>query len=107
MPMRPTVTILVLLGLVLPVQAQQNARSAETASHEMIADTLDMLGVLYLRQGDNYIFNLNNRSVTLKRLNNGSHLLIKAVLKTQPSLETLNRYNEIIAVTTRAVQYEA
>lgn len=104
--MRLNASIFVLLGMILPGQAQETAPVAESASHELIMDALEALNIRALRQQENYSFNLKNRSVTLMRLNNGSRLLMKAMIPGRPSLETLNRYNERIAVTTRAVRYD-
>lgn len=106
MHFRHTITIVVLVGLSLPGQAQENPPIAESASHEFISDTLQAMGVSAARQKETYSFELKNRSVSLLRLDNGNRLLVKASIRGTPSLATLNRYNEKIAVTTRAVRYD-
>jgi primary-amine oxidase len=98
--------LFVLAGLVLPLQAQQNTPTAAAVSQEMISDTLQALGMLALRQNETFNFELQNRPVALVRIDGGNRLLIKASFKQQPSLETLNRYNEQLAPTTRAIRRE-
>ena len=105
MRLRLPVSLLVLFALVVPLAAQE-PRAADSASPEMIAAALQGQGVLFLRQKDTYSFTLKNHQVSLFRLENGGRLLIKATIRSKPSLELLNRYNEQLAVTTRAVRYQ-
>src|ERR1700726_1860832 len=101
-----------LLGLfavavgILPVQGLQAAQVAETASREMVADALKALGVQATQTDNAFSFTMNDRSFVLYRLGGGKGLLIKTAIKKQPSLATLNHYNEKEAVTTRAVRYQ-
>ncbi len=106
--MRPrlVVSLLMLFGFALPLPAQGLPAAAETVSHEMIVDVLKQMNSRWSVEEWKYSIEVNNRPFKLYRLDNGKRLLLKAAVKTQPSLETLNRYNEKTAVTTRAVRYE-
>ena len=97
------VSLLVLFGLTLPLQAQP---AAESASEEMIVNVLRQLNCRWSVEEWKYSIEIKGRSFKLYRLDNGKRLLLKASLKDQPSLETINRYNEKTAATTRAVRYE-
>lgn len=96
--------VCVLVGLVLPAGAQQDP--VESVSNGMIADALRDVGGRFSLEEDHYSIELKNRTLRLYRLDGGSRLLIKASVKGQASLPLLNRYNEKVAVTTRAVRYE-
>lgn len=98
------VSLFLLFAAVLPLHAQRPP--AETVSHEMIVDVLKQLNCRWSVDDWVYSVEVNNRAFKLLRLDNGKRLLLKASIKAQPSLETLNRYNEKTAVTTRAVRYE-
>ena len=106
MRLRPLLSVCVLFGAVLPLYAQGKASPAESASHEMIVDVLKQLNCRFSLEDWKYNIELNKRTFKLYRLDNGARLLLKAQVAGQPSLETLNRYNEKTAVTTRAVRYE-
>jgi hypothetical protein len=93
----------ILAGSVLPLGAQQPAESASTG---LIRDALMALDANFSFQKDHYTVELKDRKLKLYRLDEGRRLLVKATIKGQPSLTTLNSYNEKIAVTTRAVRYE-
>lgn len=93
----------ILAGSALPLSAQQPAESASTG---LIRDALMALDANFSFQKDHYNIELKDRSIKLYRLDNGARLLVKAVIKGQPSLTTLNSYNEKVAVTTRAVRYD-
>jgi hypothetical protein len=97
------VSLLVLFGLTLPLKAQP---APESASEEMIVNVLRQLNCRWSVEEWKYSIEINKRSFKLYRLDNGKRLLLKASLKDQPSLETINRYNEKTAATTRAVRYE-
>ncbi|MBI2808285.1 MAG: hypothetical protein HYX68_25135 [Planctomycetes bacterium] len=103
MRIRLMTSLFLLLGLVLPIRAQE---PIETASNGMITDALERLNGRFSLEEDHYAIQLKNRTYRLYRLDAGKRLLIKAGIKSQPSLAVLNRYNEKIAVTTRAVRYE-
>lgn len=96
------VSLLALFAVVLPLHAQP----AETASHEMIVNALKQINGRWSVDEWIYSIEVGNRPFKLYRLDNGKRLLLKASVKAQPTLETLNRYNEKTAVTTRAVRYE-
>src|SRR5579883_674595 len=106
MQTRLFMSLVVLCGLVLPLQAQDNPQPAESASVPMISDALEGLSILFAREGNDFSFKLGGHSVSLHRLDNGGRLLLKAPVAKQSSLETINLYNERIAVTTRAVRYQ-
>jgi hypothetical protein len=105
MRLRHVVSLLVFCGLVLPLHAQRTA-SAESVSHQMLADVLKQLDAKFTVDDWKYAVELKDHPFKLYRLDNGKRLLLKASIKDQPSLETINRYNEKTAVTTRAVRYE-
>jgi hypothetical protein len=88
---------------ILPVHAQ---RPAESASPEMITDVLKSLNSRFSLEDWKYSIEVKNRQFKLYRLDNGARILLKASIKEQPSLQTINLYNAKTAVTTRAVQYE-
>jgi primary-amine oxidase len=88
MRLRALGSLLVLAALAWPAQAQN--RREPSASHEMIAAALEKQGVLFLRQKDSYSFTLRNQSVTLKSIDNGARLVIKAAIKRTPPLDPLN-----------------
>jgi hypothetical protein len=104
MRLRLSVCLLVLFGSVLPVHAQR--APAESVSHAMIKDVLQQLDCEWTVDDWKYAVEMKNRKFVVYRLDNGKRLLLKASIKAQPTLETLNRYNEKTAVTTRAVRYE-
>jgi hypothetical protein len=105
MRLRLIVSLLVLCGLSLPLRAQRTA-PAESVSHQMIKDVLKDLDCKWSVEEWKYSVDLKNRKFMLYRLDNGKRLLLKASIKEQPPLETINRYNEQTAATTRAVRYE-
>jgi Copper amine oxidase, enzyme domain len=96
-------SLLLLVGLSVPAHAQ---RAAESVSHQMVEDVLKKLDCKWEQDDWKYNITLKKRKLTLFRLDNGKRLLLKTSIKDQPSLETLNHYNELNAVTTRAVRYE-
>jgi len=100
---RLSLGLFLLFGFAAPLAAQQ---PAESASNAMIADALRTLNGRFTLEGDHYAIDLDGRALKLYRLDGGARLLIKASIKSQPSLATLNLYNEKVAVTTRAVRYE-
>jgi hypothetical protein len=95
-------TVLFLFGAIVPAHAQR----PETASAEMITDVLKALNCRFTVDDWKYSVTMKNRQFMLYRLDNGARLLVKASIKGNASLRTINRYNEKTAVTTRAVQYE-
>lgn len=96
-------SLLVLFASVLPLQAQ---RSADVASHEMVVGALKQLDCRFSVDDWKYNIELGNRSFKLYRLDGGKRLVLKASTKGQPSLQTINRYNEKTIATTRAVHHE-
>lgn len=87
----------------LPVQAQ---RPADSASHEMIVGALRQLDCRFSVEDWKYNIDVNNRSFKLYRLDDGKRLALKAPVKGNPSLTTINRYNEKTVATTRVVRHE-
>lgn len=79
--------------------------AADYASHALLENVLQNMRSEPTRQKERYAFTLDGRKFTLARLENGARLLIQTTSAAKPSLEALNRYNERIAVTTRAVRY--
>src|SRR3712207_2580263 len=98
-----TWSLLVMLALGGTLPAQEGI--PESASHPMIENVLQNLRTDPTRQNERYTFTLGGRQFNLTRLDNGGRLLVQTSSKTKPGLETLNRYNERVAVTTRAVRY--
>lgn len=100
---------LCLLGLfltpifVLPLSAQE---PAESATPGMVKDALAALDAKYAVEKDHFAIELGERKFRLYLIDNGSRILVKSSIKTQPNLATLNNYNEKVAVTTRAVRYD-
>jgi hypothetical protein len=105
MRLRLIVSLLVLCGSALPLHAQRTV-PAESVSHEMIKDVLKNLDCKWSVEEWKYSVDLKNRKFMLYRLDNGKRLLLKASIKERPALETINRFNEQTAATTRAVRYE-
>src|SRR5262249_53127061 len=105
MRLRLIVSLLVLCGSALPLHAQRTA-PAESVSHEMIKDVLKNLDCKWSVEEWKYSVELKNRKFMVYRLDNGKRLLLKASIKERPALETINRFNEQTAATTRAVRYE-
>ena len=103
---RLIVSLLVLVGLTVPIHAQRTAVPTEAVSHEMVVDALKQLDCRWSVDDWKYNIEISKREFKLYRLDQGKRLLLKAVIKDQPSLATINRYNEQIAATTRAVRYE-
>ena len=93
----------VLAGFALPLSAQQ---PAESASNDLIKNALGALDSKFTVEKDHYTVELNDRTLQLYRLDNGTRLLVRSIIKGKPSLATINSYNEKVAVTTRAVRYE-
>ncbi len=102
MRMQFAMCALMLVGFALPAGAQQ----ADSATNGMIADALRDLGGRFSLEEDHYALEVKGRVIRVYRLDKGSKLLLKGTIKGQASLQTLNRYNEKIAVTTRAVRYD-
>ena len=99
------VSLLALCGSALPLHAQRTA-PAESVSQEMIKDVLKNLECKWTVEEWKYSVELKNRKFMVYRLDNGKRLLLKASIKDRPALETINRFNEQTAATTRAVRYE-
>jgi hypothetical protein len=104
------------LGLLLlggGLRAQDTAEAggpgpatATRATPEMIEAALDALKVQHTKVPGAYVFKLGDRQMELHVLPKGERLLVKTTVGgTDPSLEVLNRYNEKMAITTRAVRY--
>jgi primary-amine oxidase len=95
------------LGTLFIVSLGQSVCAQTTqAGDELIVKALESLQVPFTKGKDSYRFKLNNRPTVLLSSHNGGKLLIKTALPDRkPSLEALNRYNEEIAFTTRAVRY--
>ncbi len=77
----------------------------DRAAPELIETTLAKLFVPFERTQDGYRFTLEKRSLHLQRHQDGARLLLKTPYKSQVALDVLNRYNQEIAVTTRAVRH--
>ncbi len=93
---------MVALLLVGGVSRAQDAGNAD----ELIEKSLEKLGLPFTRGKDTFAFKLNQRLTILRSAHNGNKLLIQTAMRgMQPSLETINRYNEEKAFTTRAVRY--
>src|SRR5262245_55473001 len=92
----------IVAGLAMPVLAQQ---TAESASHELLADAIGRANVRFALEGDAYAIFFGERKLTLHRLDEGKRLLVRASVKGNVSLQTLNAYNEKYAITSRAVQH--
>ena len=99
-------TLLALFGLIAPLQAQQPAVAKESVSHEMVVEVLTQLNSRFSVEDWKYNVEVGKRPFKLYLLDNGKHILLKASIKGEASLETLNRYNEKTAATSRAVRYE-
>ena len=106
MELRLAAGVIVLLGLVLPTYAQPANAPAEAASEEMVADALRQLGCRFSVDEWKYNIELGKRSFKLYWLDNGKRLVLKAAINGQPSLQTINRFNEKSVATTRAVKHE-
>jgi primary-amine oxidase len=105
MPCRLCVCVL-LVTLAAARVAAQDAVLADKATGAMVVQAIDKLGVKFERQGGAYVFSLNDRRLEVVLLGKGDRLLVKTRYgQLNPPLETLNRYNEQVAVTTRAVRY--
>src|SRR5436190_9226182 len=103
---RHLVGVLVLVGLMSPSAAQAQTGPAEGASPDMVATALRQLNCQFTIDDYKYKIEMKDRTFTLYRLDGGNRLLLKASIKGQASLTTINRYNEKTAVATRAVQHE-
>jgi hypothetical protein len=77
----------------------------EFASVEMVENALRGLRVQPTQRGESFAFTLDGRQFQVNRLDRGGRLLIQSSSRTKAPLEAINRYNERIAVTTRAVRY--
>src|SRR4051812_47164152 len=98
-----TAGMLTVLLLTSSVRAQSNTASASAA---MIETALTELKAPAEKVPDGFAFKLDERDFTLLRLQNGSNILIKtAATRPTASLQAINRYNEEVAVNTRAVRY--
>ena len=91
--------------LAFPLLAQAQPESG-TASPQLITNALRGLNSKFNLVNDHYAVDINDRAFTLYRLEQGQRLLLRASVKGQASLATLNHYNERFAVTTRAVRHE-
>lgn len=106
MPRCPrTFSLLVVLAFGAALHAQETIAIPESASPQMVDNVLQGLRANPTRQKERYTFTLDGRQLTLARLENGTRLLVQSTRRARPGLETLNRYNERVAVTTRAVRY--
>jgi hypothetical protein len=103
---RLIVSLFVFVGLTMPIHAQRIAVPTESVSHEMVVDVLKQLECRWSVDELKFNIEIKKREFKLYRLEEGKRLLLKAVIKDQASLATINRYNEQTAVTTRAVRYE-
>src|SRR5262245_56173626 len=103
---RLLVGVLVLIGMLSPNFAQSQTGPAVGASPDMVATALRQLNCQFSIDDYKYKIEINDRAFTLYRLDSGNRLLLKASIKGQTSLATINRYNEKSAVATRAVQHE-
>ncbi len=84
-----------------------NAQSgADVVSPQVITNTLRDLNAKFTLVNEYYAAEINNRGISIYLLDEGQRLLIRAPVKSQASLATLNKYNERHAVTTRAVRYD-
>jgi hypothetical protein len=72
----------------------------------MIKSAIESLNCQWLQEEWKYHFTFKNHKLILYRLDSGKRVVLKAAIKGQPTLETLNRYNETSAATTRAVRHE-
>jgi primary-amine oxidase len=93
---------------VLALLAFGSALSAQDATDidGLVEKALKGMRLTAERAPDGYRFRLDNRPTTLKILDGGRLLLqIRFKVTPAPSLESLNRFNELFAVTTRAVSY--
>ncbi|MBI1830131.1 MAG: hypothetical protein HYR84_01615, partial [Planctomycetes bacterium] len=99
-------SVFFLVGTIVPANAQPTSAPAEIVSHDMIVDVVKTLNGKLAVDDWKYAVELKNRKFMAYRLDSGKRLLLKAPVKDQPSLETLNRFNEKTAATTRAVRYE-
>jgi primary-amine oxidase len=93
------------LGLLL-ISSSLHAQPASGVTDTTIEGVLEGLRLRFDKVKDGYSFKLSDRPVTLANVQRGSKLLIKASFAAPDArLETLNGYNEEMAVTTRAVRY--
>jgi primary-amine oxidase len=107
MPCRSCASVLLFFvsALVAPLAAQDEPQ-ADRATGAMLVQAIDRLGATFERQGGAYVFNLDDKRVEMLLLGKGDRLLVKTRYgQANPPLEILNRYNEQVAITTRAVRY--
>src|SRR4051812_37874746 len=95
--------VCLLAGLAAPAYAQD---TVDSVSNAFVVNTLKAMECQFSVQKSHVSIELNDRKFELYRLDGGSRVLLKAKPRTQPSLTTVNKYNEHIAVTTRAVRYQ-
>jgi len=95
------VSILILTGLASPALAQPGA--VESVPHEMVVKAVQQLNARFSLEGEAYVIQVNDRTLTLHRLEDGKRLLLRANIKGQVSLPVLNFYNDKHAITTRAI----
>jgi primary-amine oxidase len=110
MPRRLCATVFLFTVAAFRVAAQDNALQdgapADKATGAMVVEAIDKLGVTFERQAGAYVFMLNQRRLEVLLLGKGERVLVKTRYRqANPPLETLNRYNEQVAITTRAVRY--
>jgi primary-amine oxidase len=98
--------IAVVVSALLLTGGTLKAQQATAASAAMIEKALGKLEVPFAKTKDSYTFKLDGRPTVLRSAHDGEKLLIKTALpERKASLQTINRYNEERAFTTRAVQY--
>lgn len=94
------------VGISGSVSGQTTSAPAEIVSHDMIVSVVQGLNGKLTGDDGKYAVELKNRTFSAYRLDSGRRLLLKATVKDQPSLETVNRFNEKTSAITRAVRYE-
>ncbi|HZZ78670.1 MAG TPA: hypothetical protein VFE62_09135 [Gemmataceae bacterium] len=94
--------VCLLAGIAAPSYAQD---PVESVSANFVVKTLKAMECQFSVTKEHVAIELNDRKFNLYRLDGGGRLLLKAHTRSLPSLTTVNRYNERIAVTTRAVRY--
>src|SRR5437868_7164910 len=83
-----------------------SAQTVTSVSDAMVESALGDLRIAFTKGQEGFAFKIGERPAMLAGVQNGTKLLIKASATAQDAaLPVLNRYNEEIAVTTRAVRY--
>jgi primary-amine oxidase len=104
--MRWLLTLVVLIPLAVGQAAAQDLPPPAKVDAATVQQALQQLGVQSNRQADAYVFTMNARPLELRILAQGARLLLLTRFEqSNASLETINRYNEQVAITTRAVRY--